>query len=159
MTLANEISLWLFILFLGLVTGAGLFEIRIILPVWFKRGATGLYRADSGAMEQFDTGRRFWAFVTTLPLTILTITNLVMALKDGGPAKEPWLLSTWIILAERVLTFAFFIPTIIKLQRNNYGTPERVDRMIRIWQMLNYLRMLLTVIAWFFAVKALAIAI
>jgi hypothetical protein len=61
-----SILLWLFVINLGIVFGAGLYELRIILPLWFTRADSGV-RVNSEAMRHSDVGRRFWAFVSTGP--------------------------------------------------------------------------------------------
>ena len=72
----KEILLWLFVIDLGIAFGAGLYGERVILPQWFARSPEGGLRVNSQAMRQTDTGRRFWAFVTTVPLALLTLASL-----------------------------------------------------------------------------------
>lgn len=74
-----NILLWLFVINHGIAFGAGLYEQRVISPQWFSRSSVSGIRVDSAAMRGTDTGRRFWAFVTTVPLTLLTLANLVVA--------------------------------------------------------------------------------
>ncbi len=49
--------------------------------MWFTRTANDQYAVNHGAMQQTDVGRKFWAFVTTVPLTLLTLANLFLALQ------------------------------------------------------------------------------
>jgi hypothetical protein len=52
--------LWLFVSFLGITFGAGLYEGRIVVPRWLTSTASGSgshWNAD--AARQDDTGRRF----------------------------------------------------------------------------------------------------
>ena len=72
----TEALLWLFIMNLGIAFGAGLYEQRIILPQWFNRSPESGLRVDSEAMRRTDAGREFWAYVTTVPLTLLTLAVL-----------------------------------------------------------------------------------
>ena len=67
--------LWLFVLNQGIAVGAGLYEQRLVLPLWFVPSPVGP-RVDTDAMRRIDSGRRFWAFVTTGPLTLLTLVGL-----------------------------------------------------------------------------------
>jgi hypothetical protein len=71
-----DVLLWLFVINHGIAFGAGLYEQRIVLPQWFSRSSGSGIRVNSEAMRNTDTGRRFWAFVTTVPLTLLTLANL-----------------------------------------------------------------------------------
>ena len=96
----TEALLWLFIMNLGIAFGAGLYEQRIILPQWFNRLPQSGLRVDSEAMRRTDAGREFWAYVTTVPLTLLTLASLVMAYQSQGPRRDWWLSAAVIILFE-----------------------------------------------------------
>jgi len=74
-----DIVLWLFVMNLGITFGAGLYEIRIILPQWFSVSPESGFRVNSEAMRRTDARLRFWAYVTTVPLTLLTLASLVVA--------------------------------------------------------------------------------
>ena len=114
---STEILLGAFIMNLGVALGAGLYETRIVLPLWFRQNTNGNYQVDFEAMRNIDTGRKFWSFVTTIPLTLLTIANLIFALKSNTPLYGWWMSAMVIVLIERMATFVFFIPTAIKLQK------------------------------------------
>lgn len=152
-----EILLWLFIINLGIAFGAGLYETRIILPQWFIKNPESGYSVNVTAMNETDTGRKFWGFVTTMPLTLLTIANLVMAFRSDAPAHDWWLMSSVIVLIERIGTFAFFIPIAIKLMRADTLPPAKVSSLVTVWTRLNYIRNLLTIIAWLAALKTLTL--
>src|SRR6266581_3521284 len=104
-----RIVLWLFVINLGIVFGAGLYEARIVVPLWASSPPESLRSPDSG--------RRFWAFVTTIPLTLLTLASLVAAWHAPAPRRESWLVAAVVILVERIATFSYFIPTMLRLQR------------------------------------------
>src|SRR5215468_6597313 len=112
-----EILLWLFVINLGIAYGAGLYEKRIVLPLWFSKSTVAGLQVHSEAMRQTNTGLRFWAFTTTVPLTLLTLANLAVALRSQGPRHNWWVAAAAITWVERVGTFSFFIPTAIKLRR------------------------------------------
>ena len=156
MGLFAEILLWLFVLNLGVATGAGLFETRIILPQWFSRTATG-YAVNGEAMRTLDTGRRFWGMVTTLPLTLLTLAGVVAAWRAPAPLHHWWLAAALLTLLERVGTFAFFIPTALRLQRDDASQPAATSRLITWWLRLNHLRLALNLLAWLAALRALSL--
>jgi len=140
--------LWLFIIFLGIAFGAGLYESRVVVPMWTSDPPASLASPDSG--------RRFWAFVTTGPLTLLTVANLVAALRTQGPARGWWLTAAIVTLVERAATFGYFIPTIIRLQRKPTLTQTAVRTALARWVRLNYVRNTLTLVAWIAALKVLA---
>ena len=132
--------LLLFILNLTLALGAGIYEIRIVLPLWFVRQADGSILVDAAFMRQTDVGRRFWGMITTVPLTVLTLINLCYALTTGAHANAWWLCGALLILAERLATFAFFIPAAIALQSNDALSVTGKSRLAMQWLRYNYLR-------------------
>lgn len=153
----SALLLALFILNLGTAFGAGLYETRIILPLWFRKSAESGYRVDTKAMHEIDTGRKFWAFVTTGPLTLLTVANLVVAWQSQSAGHDWWLAAALITLGERIGTFSFFIPTVIKLQRADQLPSSTVSRLIAAWVWSNYVRNGLTLLACLAALRAFSL--
>lgn len=149
-----EVLLLLLILNLGTAFGAGLYETIIIIPQWFQKSAESGYRVNLQAMHETDTGRKFWAFVTTLPLTLITLANLFVAWQSQEPRHDWWLAAALITFIERVGTFSFFIPTVIKLQKADRLPASRVTGLVSLWIGFNYVRNAFTVIAWLLALKA-----
>ena len=140
--------LWLFVVNLGLALGAGLYEHRIVVPDWIPDGA----HWDADAARADDTGRRFWVFVTTVPLTLLTVANMYAAWHASGALRVWWLTAALAAAADRVLTFAYFIPTMVGLM-NVPDSPAAVAAATR-WSQLNYLRHAVVLIAWLAALRA-----
>jgi len=145
-----EVLLWLFVINLGIVFGAGLYEARMIVPIWASSPPESLRSADT------DSGRKFWAFTTTIPLTLLTLANIVAAWGAQGDRRGWWLAAVIIILGERLLTFSYFIPTIVRLQRASMPQAQIKDALLR-WARVNYLRNALTLVAWLAALRALSL--
>ena len=81
----HEIVLWLFVVFSGIAAGAGLYELRVNVPRWFPRSSDSAPSVDVDAITTDDSGRRFWAYVTTGPLTLLTIAGCVFAWNPAEP--------------------------------------------------------------------------
>jgi hypothetical protein len=147
--------LWLFIIDLGIALGAGLYEARIVLPDWLGMvgGAAPHWNAAIAAHD--DTGRRFWVFVTTVPLTLLTLASLVAAWRAPGDVRHWWLVAALAALADRVLTLGYFIPTMIRLMRADAGG-EATETALR-WASLNHVRHALLLVALLAALKAFAV--
>lgn len=153
-----EILLILFILNLGTAFGAGLYESQIVIPQWFSKSSGSGYSINLEAMQKLDSGRQFWVFVTTLPLTLLTLANLVVAWQSLQPERNWWLAAGLITLIERISTFSFFIPTLIKLQLTDQQLSPAGSRLVALWIGLNYVRNGLTLIAWLLTLKAFSLA-
>ena len=64
--------LWLFVVNLGIALGAGVYEQRVVVPQW----------KNIPSREWPNTGVLFWVYATTVPLTLLTLANLVAALYE-----------------------------------------------------------------------------
>jgi hypothetical protein len=153
-----EFFLWAFVLNLGVAYGAGLYEHALVVPRWFSRtpGVPGL-RVHPEVMRQTDSGRRFWAFVTTGPLTLLTIVNLVLAWQSDGTRHDWWLAAALTVLLERLGTFTFFIPTALRLMRSDEVPVATASRLAVRWVQLNYVREALTLAGWLLALRALTL--
>jgi hypothetical protein len=146
----SRVLLWLLVINLGIAFGAGLYESRIVIPRWFDG-----YRWDAEAARADNTGLRFWVYVTTGPLTLITLANLIAAWRHRGLARPWWLGSSVAALADRVFTFSYFIPTMIALMGNNVLGADAVER-ARQWESLNYARHAILLLAWLLALKAFA---
>jgi len=132
-----EILLWLFVINLGIAFGAGLYEQRIVLPQWFNSSSEPGLRVDSAAMRSADTGRRFWAFVSTGPLTLLTAGESGSSLGISRSKHGWWLGAVVTTLVERIATFSYFIPTAIRLMRAEALPPPNVGAMASQWMAVN----------------------
>ena len=149
--LASRVLLWLLVLNLGIAFGAGLYESRIVFPRWLQDG----YRWDAEAARADNTGLRFWVYVTTGPLTLITLANLVAAWRHRGKARSWWLGSSVAALADRAFTFSYFIPTMIALMGGGMSPTGAIDA-ARQWETLNYARHAILLLAWLLALKAFA---
>jgi hypothetical protein len=150
-----DLILWLFLLTLGMALGAGLYEARVVLPQWTRPPSGPGFRWDAELARRTDPGLKFWAFVTTFPLTVLTLVSGVVAWRTSGPRGDWWLTAAGIVLLERVATFGYFIPTMMHLQRDT-PLPESVVRTrVSRWLALNYIRNAAYLAAWVAAMLAL----
>jgi hypothetical protein len=149
--------LWLFVINLGISFGAGLYEARITVPQWL-RVVPGIGPTwDPVAAAEANVGLRFWAFVTTGPLTLLTVASLVCAWRAPAPVHTWWLLAAVAALIDRVLTFAYFIPTMLKLTRDEpRPAPAAAAKAVE-WVRLSYVRHAATLVAWLAALQAFAL--
>ena len=152
---AARLALWLFVVILGIAFGAGLYEHRIAMPRWLV-SENGVLRWDAASARRDDTGLRFWAYVTTGPLTILTLANLFFAWRAAEPKHTWWLIAASMVLAERAFTFSYFIPTMVRLM-DAADSPANAATALG-WARLNYLRHLLVFAGWLAALKTLTIA-
>jgi len=123
--LAN-VFLWLWVVNLGIAFGAGLYESRIVVPQWLIALQGAEYQWNAEAARQANVGLEFWIFVTTIPLTVLTLANLFLAFRSRGRARRYWIMAASIALVERLLTFLYFIPTMVGLMSGGLPNFEAV---------------------------------
>ncbi len=154
--LISRMLLWLFVINLGVALGAGLYEGRINVPRWIETSADGVRHWNAEAARRDDTGLRFWAFVTTGPLTLLTLASLVVAWRAAGPVRGWWLAAAATALADRLITFVYFIPTMVRLTRVS-DSPASVAAATQ-WAQLNHLRHALLLAALLTSMRAFALA-
>jgi hypothetical protein len=147
--------LWLLIINLGISLGAGLYEGRIVVPDWIPSSPDGSMHWNPQTARQDDTGLRFWAFVTTGPLTFITVANLFVAWRASGTLRSWWLTAAVAALCDRVFTFAYFIPTMVGLI-GRMDSPEAVA-IATTWANLNYVRHAIVLVAWLAALKAFSV--
>jgi hypothetical protein len=149
-----HLVLWLFVINLGIAFGAGVYEHRIVVARWTASVSGGCVGWDPDAARQDDPGRRFWGFVTTVPLTILTLANLFVAWRAPEGIRGWWLAAATAALADRLFTFAYFIPAMVALMAAS-ASPESAAAAAR-WSTLNYLRHAIVLAAWLASMKAFA---
>jgi hypothetical protein len=151
----STILLWLFVINLGIAFGAGLYESRIVVPDWLST-SDSVRHWHPEVVEQDNTGLRFWAFVTTGPLTLLTIANAIAAWRSAGQLRRWWVTSAASALVERTFTLAYFIPTMVGLMQMP-DSRIAVER-AALWVDLNYLRHAILLVAWLAGLNAFAVA-
>jgi hypothetical protein len=152
----SKALLWLFVINLGIAFGAGLYESRIVVPGWFISSPELHLVWSAEAARGDDPGQHFWIFVTTIPLSLLTIASLWEAWRSKGKIRSWWLTASVLALAERAFTFIYFIPTMMQLmQDHGLAQPEATGIALQ-WVNLNYLRLAILFLAWIAALRALS---
>ena len=149
------VLLWLFVINLGVAFGAGLYEHRIVVSEWITSSSESGTHWHADTARRDDTGRRFWAFVSTGPLTLLVLANLFAAWQMSGSLRVWWLVAAFAALADRAFTFSYFIPTMVGLMRAA-DSPESVAIATRWWN-FNYLRHALVLTAWLASLKTFSL--
>lgn len=143
----TPVLLWLFVINLGVAFGAGIYEARVVIPGW----------VNTSPQAWPNTGLMFWVYVTTVPLTLLTLASLVAAWLAQEPRRSWWLGAVAIIVVERIATFSYFIPTMIRLMGTEALARAEVEVALSQWMLLNHGRHVLTLAGWLAALKALSL--
>jgi hypothetical protein len=146
--MVDQIALSLFLLFLSVGMGGGLYETLVVYPNW-KADPTpqglGERLKSSG---QALAGRRFWPFISPATM-LLAILNLYLAWQNAGLLREVWLAGTAAIIVKSVATYTYFVPTMIRKLANSVKMePADLTRTARQWTSLSPLRLCLELFGW-----------
>jgi len=150
----NIIALALLILFIQLGMGGGLYESLVIYPRWKNDATPGNLAQKLKDSGQATANRRFWPLVSPLQ-ALLAILNLVLAWQYTGNAHAAWLTAALIIVANRVITFTYFVPTMVR----KFEHPEKLDaarlkKAVSLWTSLSPFRVGVEFVAWVTAMYA-----
>jgi hypothetical protein len=152
-----SLILWLFVINLGITFGAGLYESQIVVPLWRSSSEGTTYAWFAEAARQSNAGLKFWVYVTTVPLTLLTLASLALAWKVPEGVRNWWLGAASAALIERLMTFAYFAPTMLKFIYNeSFEESEVADKALQ-WVNFSYIRYAATLVGWLAALKALSL--
>ena len=100
----------------------------------------------------------FWVYVTTVPLTLLTVVSFIAAWFTQWPMRFWYLAAVCIIIVERVATFSYFIPTMVRLMGTEGLAEADVKAALSQWLLMNHGRHLLTLAGWLTALKVLSLS-
>jgi hypothetical protein len=157
-----QISLWLFVIMLGIETGAGLYETFVIVPLWAGSPPDSVlafvrHNASNPQMA-IDAGGRFWIFATPT-LGLLSLATLLTS-RRTHPAHRRWrVFAAGLVFLVVAFTFAWFVPNILFLQSKNVLTmpPDEIASLTNWWVVLNYLRGFSALAALAAALRALSL--
>jgi len=146
--------LWLLVIFTGIAAGAGIYEARVMFPLWLTAtGDTLVWHASVAANS--DPGLKFWAFVTTGPLTLLTLIVIFLAWRTKGEMRKWLLLTAALLVIDRLMTFTYFIPTMVGLMSDSLE-PTKAAEIARQWGNMNIVRLTIASLAFLAALKTFA---
>ncbi|MBV8545968.1 MAG: DUF1772 domain-containing protein [Acidobacteria bacterium] len=147
-----HLALWLLVVALGIQAGAGLFESRVLVPLWASSPPGSVHAYNETAIKA-DSGRRLWIFLT--PITgLISLLNLFAAWFAVGPQRPWWLISSITSVFVIAITFAYFVPVLLRLPKASSISPDVLTRTVRLWVRLNWIRFVLVLMAWLAALKA-----
>jgi uncharacterized membrane protein len=150
--MADRIALLLFILFLSVGMGGGLYETLVVYPNW-KTDPTPQNLAEKLQNSgQTLAGRRFWPFISPVT-TLLAILNLCIAWQQPGQLRTLWLAAAIVILVKSIATYTYFVPTMVrKLAKSTQMKPAELTRTVRQWTSLSPLRLGMELFGWVTAI-------
>jgi hypothetical protein len=156
----DRITRWLltaFCLILGLETGAGFYEARVVIPLW-STSVEAARNWNVGTIYVVD-GAHFFVFFTPL-LILSTLATLIVGWRSPQPLRKWLLISTGIVLVLIIATILYFIPTLMVVKGPKlvpFSDAELVTK-IRLWAILNWIRQLLGLVAFVFALYGVGLS-
>jgi hypothetical protein len=153
------ITLWLFVVALGLDLGAGVYEARIVVPLWAAGVPETLATGDPFRRVAIDAGIRFWAYLTSA-VAVLAILALVFGLGAPMPERAWRTLAALTELAVVSTTLLYFRPTLVRLfMGHGEGlSSEVIAATVRRWVLLSRIRIIVSFAAWLAALVALRLS-
>ena len=150
-----SVLLWLLVIFSGIAAGAGIYEARVMFPLWLTAtGDTLTWNASVAASS--DPGLKFWAFVTTGPLTLLTLIIIFLVWRTRGELRKWLLLTVVLLLIDRLMTFTYFIPTMVGLMSDSLD-PAKAAEIAKQRGDMNIVRLTIAGLAFLAALKTFAV--
>ncbi len=158
----SQVLLWLFVIALGITMGGGIYEARVIMPLWGAAPPHSViaYYQHNVANPKFapDQGGNFWIIVTPLT-TLLAMAVLISAYWTRGVHRKWRIAAAALAITVHVFTFTWFVPNIIRLSDGHVLTmrPDELSSLANLWINLNWIRATLLMIAWLVAMRAMTI--
>jgi len=154
----TQTILWLFIIFVGIHIGAGVYEVFVITPLWAgtpPESVTGWNPVPQYAINP----ARYWGIFS--PVVALLTLALLIAAWLMPPARRKWALVAGVCLFIVVLsTLLFFVPILIKTigTRGADFSGGEITAMVNQWVGWNWLRLAVMIVGWLAAIRALSIS-
>jgi hypothetical protein len=141
-------ALSLFLFFISIGIGAGLYETRVVYPNWAVDALPTTLGSKLVSSGQAGAARRFWPFVSPIAM-LLAVVNIYFAWHQAGAVRLLWLISSLTIVVKSLATYAYFAPVMMRhIERSEEMDLGTLRRMIAMWTMLSPMRIIAEVIAW-----------
>ncbi|HEY8204334.1 MAG TPA: hypothetical protein VIF81_06375 [Pyrinomonadaceae bacterium] len=159
----EQILLWIFIVLAAIVIGGGLYEMRVVVPLWANSPPESVWNFASQRVTnpQYtpNSGLRFWIFVTPAHL-LISFATLIAALKTGKQHRRWLIVSTAIFVLLHLSALFYFVPAIDRLfnSRNLNMNPEEVASKARWWVNLTWGRFVIGFVGFLCGLRAMTIS-
>ena len=151
----DVISLILLLFTITFTLGGGLYEVLAVYPNWKNNIDPNTLRAKLESSGQLNAGNRFWPLFSPAQ-GLLSIVNIILAYQYTGEAHNYWLAAAIIIFISRVITFAYFIPVMIRyIMQPEKVEGEKLKAIVKKWTGLSPVRLLPEFATWGLAILAL----
>jgi hypothetical protein len=155
--------LWISVLIWGLLLGAKLFDLRVLVGAWSASPPESLSLLPYGARYPVDTGQFFLPIAATLLLA--TFGALISGWKTPARYRVWLVLSAMMILVTLIFTVVAFWPRNAALWAVARGSPTAIKdpaevvRMVREWVTYDWLRIAMGTVGFVSSVRAISLPI
>lgn len=151
----TTIAIILFFFTVTLSMGGGLYEALVIYPGWKHDVHPLTLRGKLQLSGQILAAQRFWPIVSPAQV-LLSLINIALAWRYAGAAHSYWLAAAVAIFINRVFTFGYFIPVMIRkiMQPENIEV-SRLQAIVKQWIALSPIRVVVEFFAWVMLVMTL----
>ena len=151
----GRILLALLVIVLGVEIGAGIYEARVLVPLWSSDPPGSLVAYNLQPLRP-NPGLHFWIVSTPL-VGLLALVNLVPAFRSFPPRRAWWITGSLLAAAVVVVTFVYFVPELQAFEAlRDQGAVSMTSRVQR-WVALNWVRAVVYVFAWLSLLRALSL--
>jgi hypothetical protein len=150
------LTLWLFVITLGLDLGAGLYEARIVVPLWAGGVPETLAAGNPYGRVAIDAGIRFWAHMTSA-VALVAILALVFGFRAPAAPRAWRSFAAVAELGAVAMTLLYFRPTLVRLFMGHGAgmSAEVIASTVKRWVMWSNVRIVISLVAWCAALRAL----
>ena len=141
----EQTLLWIFVILAAIVIGGGLYEMRVIVPLWAHSPPESVWEFASlrvtNPQYMPNAGVRLWIFVTPLHL-LMSFAVLIASLKTRPQHRRWVLIASAIFITLHLSALVYFVPAIDKIfnSRNLNMTPDEVINRVHIWVSGSWMR-------------------
>lgn len=148
----SRILLWLLVVCLGIEIGAGIYEARVLVPLWSAAPPGSLVNYNLQALRP-NPGANFWIVSTPL-VGLLSLANVVAAFRSRGGNRRWWLLGAAVAFLMVVATFVYFVPALQRFEALRQTGPDEIAGQVHRWVVLNWVRAAVYLAAWVSLLRA-----
>jgi len=154
-----RLILWLFVITLGLDLGAGIYEARVVVPLWAGGVPQTLAADNPYGRVAVDAGIHFWAYMTSA-VAVVAVLALVFGVLAAAPRRVWQTCAAVAELAAVAMTLLYFRPTLVRLflGRGAGLSAAAVTSTVGRWVMWSRVRIAVSFVAWCAALRALTLA-
>ncbi|HJT16013.1 MAG TPA: DUF1772 domain-containing protein, partial [Thermoanaerobaculia bacterium] len=139
--------------------GAGLYEARIVVPLWSRGVPSTLAAGDPFGRVAIDAGLRFWKY-TTSAVALLAILALIFGFRVPAPQRAWRMFAALAEIAIVAWTLLYFRPTLVRLFMGHGAglSAGAIAAIVHRWVAWSYVRIAVSLVAWCAALRALTLS-